>query len=246
MLRSSDVVVFLLAACGLVAGGYLLGLRRLLLERRRAIEAERRAGSFMALLDALSHKALPSPAGTSRGVPESPPRPSLPALESRYLFVSFEEEIRRAGGRAAPLTLLTLSLGDRESDDETGLSDRLLRAVAYAVRRQMRGCDTCVRYAADQFILILPDVSRDEARRVESRMRLAVHGVVHEPRPGMSVHVHASLGSATFPTEGSSFDQLLTLADSRRMHDRVPAEGWTEQPDIAARFRVPPPALSRN
>jgi diguanylate cyclase (GGDEF)-like protein len=254
MVNSADFVVFFLIACGLVAGGYLLAWPRLALERRRAKESERRAESLLALVEARSRESGEpvstrrlgeSPSGVAAAASPAPLASATPS-ETRYLFVSFDEEIRRAGERGVPLTLVILSLGYGDSGDEAAHSDRLLRAVAHAVRRQMRGCDTCVRYATDQFILILPDVSRDGARRVETRLRMAVQGVVHEPRPGISLRARPSLGSATFPAEGSSFDPLLTLAESRRLQDRSVPEELLERPEPTARFRVPAPALSRN
>lgn len=259
MLSTSDLAVFLLAACGLMAGGYLIALRRVLAERRRVAEAEARTQSLLTLLQGLTGNLAPdatrglgaplvsemSPAGI--GSAAARPRP---AAESRYLFVSFEEEIRRARERGISLTLLTLSLQnspDERMDGGGSGAERLLRSVAHAVRGQMRGCDTCIRYAANEFILILPGVTRDEARRVEGRLRVALQGVSHEVRHGVSLRPRASLGSATFPEDGGSFDQLLTLADSRRLQDGAAAlPGLPPPPGSAIRFRVPPPALSRN
>jgi diguanylate cyclase (GGDEF)-like protein len=147
------------------------------------------------------------------------------------LFVSFEEEIRRARERAISLTLLTLSLQNSPDDcvEEPGSGkDRLLRSVAHAVRGQMRGCDTCIRYAASEFILILPGVTRDEARRVEGRLRIALQGISHEVKRGVSFKPRASLGSATFQDSNAALPGM------------PPPHG------SAVRFRVPPPALSRN
>ena len=86
----------------------------------------------------------------------------------------------------------------------------------------MRGCDTCIRYGAREFILILPGVSREEARKVEGRIRTAIQSVTIEPFPGIALPVHASLGSATYPDDGSGFDPLLTVADVRRSRDASP------------------------
>ena len=105
---------------------------------------------------------------------------------------------------------------------EPAAADRILRGVAHAVRSQMRGCDTCVRFAAREFILVLPGVSRQESRQVERRIRTAVQEVTAEPRPGMVVHLRPTLGSATYPEDGASFDQLLTLANVRRSQDSSP------------------------
>ncbi|MCI0657728.1 MAG: diguanylate cyclase [Acidobacteria bacterium] len=259
MLNTSDLAVFVLIAGGLVAGGYLIAWRRILTERRRASEAEARAQALWTVLQGLSGTVPTDAAGlklpvdsvaTSASRPGDAALRSQPAADSRYLFVSFEEEILRARERAISLTLLTLSLQNSPDDgaEEPGSGkDRLLRSVAHAVRGQMRGCDTCIRYAANEFILILPGVTRDEARRVEGRLRIALQGISHEVRHGVNFKPRASLGSATFPEDGGSFDQLLTLADSRRLQDSTTAlPGMPPPHGSAVRFRVPPPALSRN
>ena len=236
------------AAGALLGGGYLLARQRLAQQRRRADAAEARAASYLKLLEANLPKgaaAGSSPAASPDPLPAMTPR--RVSADSRYLFVSFEEEIQRARQRGTSLTLLTLSLDNSsETDGGDGKSyDRLLRAVALAVRGQLRGCDTCIRYASDEFILILPGVARDEARRVEARLRVAVHGVRYESRAVAARLARARLGSATFPEDGGSFDQLLTLADARRLQDGV-ARRDRPAATAPADFRIPSTTLSRN
>jgi diguanylate cyclase (GGDEF)-like protein len=244
---------FLLLSLVVVPLAWLLAARlRLEREKRRADEAESRSRSYLSLIETLarSHSdGLRSgldreeflEAARREGMPESevaalgrklppagatPPGASKPVIsDTRYLFVSFEEEIRRSADRGQPLTLLTLEAGPTSTAkiaSDPAVADRILRGVAHAVRGQMRGCDTCIRYAAREFILILPGVSREESRRVEERIRTAVEAVTVEPRPGLVIHVHPVLGSATYPDDGSSIDQLLTLSDVRRSRDVSP------------------------
>ena len=248
----AQILTILVAAGALLAGVALLVRRHVAQHRQRAEAAEQRAQCYLKLLEGRSEAATSSATGGAPSDPETPSRVSpgepqrgIPS-DSRYLFVSFEEEIRRARGRGAPLTLLAISLDNaQESDAADPGPDRLLRGVAMALRGQLRGCDTCVRYAADEFILILPGVSREEARRVEARLRVAVHGVRYESHAGAARLARARLGSATFPEDGASFDQILTLADTRRLQDGAP--GRDRPPEGApAAFRIPPPALSRN
>ena len=248
-----QILTILAAAGALLAGVVLLAWRRLEQHRQRAEAAEQRAQSYLKLLEGMSETAkasepagAPSDPGTASRL--SPPgEPRGVGSDSRYLFVSFEEEIRRARDRSAPLTLLTISLDNAQETDTADPKpyDRLLRGVALAVRGQLRGCDTCIRYATDEFILILPGVSREEARRVEARLRVAVHGVRYESPAGAARLARARLGSATFPEDGASFDQLLTLADTRRLQDGAPRRDRLPDGGPAA-FRIPPPALSRN
>jgi diguanylate cyclase (GGDEF)-like protein len=255
--------IFALSAFGLVACGYLLALKRAQAQELRAEQAEARALLLETAAGKLPASAPFSPPSASPGQDSSTvsTSPSLQggagavsslwaALDARYLFVSFEEEIRRARSRNTSLTLLTLLLENLEAsspDEESPNSSRLVRGVAHALRGQMRGCDTCIRYAANQFILILPGVSREESRRVERRVRVALQGISCETRSGTSLRPRASLASATFPEDGGSFDQLLTLADSRRSQDSLAAVPGLPAPHpSSSRLRVPPPVLSRN
>lgn len=249
-----QILTFLAATGALFTGVALLARRRVAQHRQRAEAAEQRAQSYLKLLEGMSESAKapatgsvsPDPGTAPRTSPAADPPRGIPS-DSRYLFVSFEEEIRRARGRGAPLTLLTISLDNAQETDAADSEpyDRLLRVVALAVRGQLRGCDTCIRYAADEFILILPGVSREESRRVEARLRVAVQGVRYESPAGAARLARARLGSASFPEDGVSFDQILTLADSRRLQDGSPRRDRPPAGEPAA-FRIPPPALSRN
>jgi diguanylate cyclase (GGDEF)-like protein len=236
MLTYPEPVLLALAVCLGAGLGYLLAHRR--------FAPRRRAGAAEELARASAVTGAPA-----RGEQRQPSHAPGSTLDARYLFVSFEEEIRRARERSLPMTLLALSLekaAERSAQQGPHDSqDRLLRSVAHAVRGQMRGCDTCIRYAASEFILILPGVPREEARRIEGRLRVALQGVSREAQGGFPPRV--TLGSATFPEEGASFDQLLTLADSRRRRDGAAALSPAAGHGLAAvPFRVPPPTLSRN
>ncbi|HEU5182575.1 MAG TPA: diguanylate cyclase [Candidatus Polarisedimenticolia bacterium] len=247
----AQILTILTAAGALLLGVALLARRRVAQHRQRAEAAEERARSYLKLLEGISRTAKTPLVGDvdanrASSAPPSTEAPRAIPSDSRYLFVSFEEEIRRARGRGAPLTLLTISLENAQASDagDPEPYDRLLRGVALAVRGQMRGCDTCIRYAADEFILILPGVSREESRRVEARLRVAVHGVRYESPAGARL-ARARLGSATFPEDGATFDQILTLADNRRLQDGDPRRDLPPRAAPTA-FRIPPPALSRN
>ena len=162
----------------------------------RLLEAARRQGLSESDLAAIGTRM--GPLGTETSQPSSPaPKPVI--SDTRYLFVSFEEEIRRSADQGRPLTLLTLEaevgLPARLPSDPAVI-DRILRGVAQAVRGQMRTCDTCIRFAAREFILILPGVSREEARQVKRRIRTEAQQVTDEPRPG-TVSINSSCSRRT-------------------------------------------------
>ena len=137
---------------------------------------------------------------------------------ARYLFVSFEEEISRALRQQVPLSIIELDVNDfNEVNDHHGhpAGDRILRELARLVRAQLRGCDTCVRYAADEFIVIVPGVGKQEVNRLQRRIQEAIEDhkfIVHGGRP---VRLSVSMGSSSFPEDGKSFDALIAVADAR-------------------------------
>jgi diguanylate cyclase (GGDEF)-like protein len=252
---ASDILVWA-GGAALAGAGYLLALRRLSAERRRAEAAETQARVYRELLESLSagsgRPVLPGASSRpAEAAPASvePASGETPVSDSRYLFVSFEEEIRRARDRGAPLTLMALSArpsSERGDPDERMIPDRLLRRVALAVRGQLRGCDTFVRYAGDEFLLILPGVSREEASRVEGRIRVAVHGISFEAHPGRIIRTQISLGRATFPDDGATFDQLLTVSASRRERDRTGRLSTPSDSRAPTEYPIPPLPISHN
>jgi diguanylate cyclase (GGDEF)-like protein/putative nucleotidyltransferase with HDIG domain len=144
------------------------------------------------------------------------PLTSLP--NARYLFVSFEEEISRAMRQQVPLSIIELDVNDfKEVNDRYGhpAGDRILRGLARAIRSQLRGCDTCVRYAGDEFIVTVPGVGRQEIGKVEGRIQSAIENHKFAVHGGRPVRVSVSMGSASFPEDGRTFDALIAVADAR-------------------------------
>ncbi|HEV8703027.1 MAG TPA: HD domain-containing phosphohydrolase [Candidatus Polarisedimenticolia bacterium] len=140
---------------------------------------------------------------------------------ARYLFVSFEEELARATRQQVPLSIIELDVNNfNEVNDQHGhaAGDRILRQLARVIRKQMRGCDTCVRYAADEFIVTLPGVGKPEVARLQGRIQETIEAhkfVVHGGKP---VKLSVSMGTASFPEDGKSLDALIAVADAR-MYD---------------------------
>ena len=117
-----------------------------------------------------------------------------------------------------PLSIIELDVDTfNDVNDQHGhaAGDRILRELARVVRTQLRGCDTCVRYAADEFIVIVPGVGRQEVTRLQRRIQETIEGhdfAVHGGRPA---RLSVSMGSASFPEDGKSFEALIAVADAR-------------------------------
>jgi len=140
---------------------------------------------------------------------------------ARYLFVSFEEELARAVRQQVPLSIIEMDVNDfNEVNDRHGQAagDRILRQVARAIRKQMRGCDTCVRYSGDEFIITLPGVGKAEVARLQGRIQEAIEATKFVVHGGKPLKLTLSMGTASFPEDGKSLDALIAVADAR-MYD---------------------------
>jgi diguanylate cyclase (GGDEF)-like protein len=118
---------------------------------------------------------------------------------------------RRHRRRAAVLRVQLLGLEDALASLGAGAAEQLQVAVSEALRNCARDSDTFARTGAQEFVLLLPEISqRDDAgisaaRIVETVSGLCARGVL--PR-GISAHI----GVALFPTDATSPAQLLQVA----------------------------------
>ena len=161
---------------------------------------------------------------------------------TRSLFMHLTRELSRAGRLKSEVSLLVMDLDKfKEINDTHGhhVGDRALREVAAVLRNVIRPYDICVRYAGDEFIVVLSGCGAEEAERKRLELQVAVDQVVFEARPGRRVPLAISAGAAVFPHDGDSYETLLATADSRMYRDktrrkRKPLSGAPEPGDEPA------------
>jgi len=143
---------------------------------------------------------------------------------TRFMVTHLNAELARAERLNNEVSLLVLDLDDfKEINDTHGhhVGDRALRDIAQVLRTVIRPYDICVRYAGDEFIVVLADCGFDEAENKRKELQEAVSDTVFEARPGTRVPLSISAGSAVFPHDGDSYESLLAKADSRMYRDKV-------------------------
>lgn len=147
----------------------------------------------------------------------------LTGLKNVRYFRARLEEARAAAIRARErLSLAVLDL-DRFKDvnDRHGhpTGDRLLRAVAASIASAVREGDTAVRLGGsvarmggEEFAVLLPGASVDEAAAVATRIVDAVRATTVDT-PAGDLHITASAGVATLGEGALSADDLYARAD---------------------------------
>jgi diguanylate cyclase (GGDEF)-like protein len=78
-----------------------------------------------------------------------------------------------------------------------------------------------VRYAGDEFIVVLSGCGGEEAERKRLDLQLAVDALQFEARPGKMLPLSISIGASIFPHDGDTYETLLATADSRMYRDKT-------------------------
>ena len=89
------------------------------------------------------------------------------------------------------------------------------------LRTGIRPYDICVRYAGDEFIVVLSGCGGDEAERKRLELQAAVDQLHFEARSDKPFPLAISIGAAIFPHDGESYETLLATADSRMYRDKT-------------------------
>jgi diguanylate cyclase (GGDEF)-like protein len=142
---------------------------------------------------------------------------------TRFMFMHLSRELARAERLKSEVSLLVMDLNDfKEINDTFGHhnGDRALREVAQVLRAVIRPYDICVRYAGDEFIVVLAGCGREEAESKKLELQQAIDRVQFEPRPGHRLSLSISAGAAVFPHDGDSYETLLANADGRMYRDK--------------------------
>jgi diguanylate cyclase (GGDEF)-like protein len=141
---------------------------------------------------------------------------SLP--NRRYILQRLSEESQRSARYGHPFALMMIDLdGFKTINDCFGhpIGDSVLQQVAEALTRVLRSTDVLTRYGGDEFAIILPETSLEEANVVAEKLRVALASTkLHLPHETQR-YVSACMGIAIFPLDADKCEELIKVADKR-------------------------------
>ena len=136
---------------------------------------------------------------------------------TRGLFARLDAELARARRQNTPLGVVAAEIegfAEYRKARGTGAADRLLAAVAEALRSSGREYDLAARLGTAEFVVVAPGLEeRDLAARAE-RLREACEAAA---RMNGAEAVRLAAGWAHFPASAGDAEELLAEAD-RRLH----------------------------
>jgi diguanylate cyclase (GGDEF)-like protein len=131
------------------------------------------------------------------------------------LLDRLKQAVAQAARQHKQVVLLLLDLdGFKSVNDRLGHAggDKLLQAVASRLTDTIRGADTACRYGGDEFLIMLPEVDNpDMGAAVWGKLKLALSGAYIVD--GYQIRLTVSMGSAVYPTDGRTDEELIRKAD---------------------------------
>jgi diguanylate cyclase (GGDEF)-like protein len=134
----------------------------------------------------------------------------------RFMEESLEREMQRAVRKNHPVSVLFIDLDHFKRFNDTfghDAGDFVLRTVADLFRRLFRVDDVICRYGGEEFGIILPESSLENAVIRANAVREAAKRMEMRYKNHSLGTVTLSVGVATFPEHGETSEELLKAAD---------------------------------
>lgn len=113
--------------------------------------------------------------------------------------------------------------------------DKVLKSIADMIRNNIRAHDIAIRWGGEEFVLILPDTSKDEAYILCERIRALIEASYFN-----NINVTVSMGIASIDKHTTP-DILLDMADkalynAKKVKNSISTIGGEDEHDIIGAF----------
>lgn len=155
----------------------------------------------------------------------------------RYLHERLKEELSRAQRSRSGVACVLIDLDHfKDVNDRYGhlAGDQALREAASRINHQIRGSDAAARFGGDEFVVLAPAISAEQANQLAERMRQAVCAEPLQLAPGVQHQLTVSIGVALLRMDGSAIDlkataeHLLSEADAALYRAKQQGRNRTE------------------
>lgn len=134
----------------------------------------------------------------------------------RYMEETLERELARAQRQSTQLAIVVADLDHFKKINDTyghPAGDAVLKAAALQLRNSVRASDVACRYGGEEFMLILPDCTKEAATLKAEEMCNRLRTLAFKEGTGPS-QVTASFGVAAYPNDAVEAETLVQVADA--------------------------------
>ncbi len=162
-------------------------------------------------------------------------------FNARHLYKTLETEVYRSSRFGYEFSVIFIDLDHFKAVNDTHghlVGSRLLAEVGYLIKAQLRLIDFAFRYGGDEFVVLLPQTSKDSALVVARRLRDSLRMGRFCTEQGYQLNIRASIGLATFPHDAQTPHDIIRQADemmyvvknSTRDNIGIASRGVMEEP----------------
>ena len=144
-----------------------------------------------------------------------------------------EAEFFRAMRKRTSLAMAMVDIDDFKSVIESAgpsVADKLLRDIAGMLKDQLPGHDLIGRFGKEEFAILLPQMGRDEAKRISERLRDHIAGepiaIESGDQAGFIFRLTVSIGVAVLNESRRALVELIGAADSAL--ELAKSTGWNK------------------
>ena len=137
-------------------------------------------------------------------------------FNARHLYKTLETEVYRSARFGYEFTVLFIDLDHFKNVNDTHghlIGSKLLAEVGYLIKGQLRLIDYAFRYGGDEFVVSLPQTSKDAALVVAKRLQDSLRASCFCRDEGLNLNVRASIGVATYPHDAKTPHDIIRQAD---------------------------------
>lgn len=152
----------------------------------------------------------------------------------RFFNASIENELHRAQRLNYPINFLMMDLDNfKMVNDIYGHKegDRILIEISNLLREQFRKSDICIRYGGDEFMAMLPGVGTDIIEHTMQRIEKVFNQNRFKAVNGDLLNIGISIGSSSFPKDGSDPETLLEIADRNMYKNKKQKKAGQPDPE---------------
>lgn len=133
-----------------------------------------------------------------------------------YFMQQAERELQRSIRYGGPLSIFMMDVDHFKKINDTyghKVGDRVLQKLAEVCLNTLRMVDIIGRVGGEEFAILLPETTEQEALRVAERLRQAIANVTIPLGHGLPLSVTVSIGITSLMSKDDNIDVLLNFAD---------------------------------
>lgn len=141
----------------------------------------------------------------------------------RHSLERLKEEIERSNKFKYHISFLMVDIDRfKECNDRYGhlVGDGILREVSKTIKENLRQIDFIGRYGGEEFLIILSETDKMQARVASERIRQAIENK-HIRIYDEDLRVTVSIGVSSFPEDGKQVEELIENSDAALYQAKV-------------------------